>query len=199
MTTTHSPHALTVAIASTGTTAAVAEPIDVAAVYAAHGEFVWASLQRLGVQPSDLHDVLQEVFIVVQQRLRSFEGHSTMRTWLFGISIRVVAAYRRRAYRRREQPTAEFAERVAPPIDDPEVAAMREQARERLSAILDELDLERRAVFVMFEIDEMSCEEIASALCVPIGTVYSRLHRARKDVERVAARWLARDAHGGPR
>lgn len=172
-------------------------PADVAAVYAIHGDFVWASLQRLGVHGADLHDVLQEVFLVVHRRLHTFAGNASMTTWLFGICLRVVAGYRRRAHRRRERLSEGVIEQAGPDGDNPESAAIAGQACKRLNAILDELDLERRAVFVMFEIDEMSCEEIATTLGVPVGTVYSRLHRARKDVERVAARWKARDVYRG--
>ncbi len=63
--------------------------------------------------------------------------------------------------------------------------------------MLDELDLERRAVFVMYEIDELPCEQIAAMIGVPVGTVHSRLHAARKEFQRAAARWQARS--GGPR
>jgi len=162
-----------------------------------HGDFVWASLQRLGVRGADLYDVLQEVFLVVHQRLHSFAGNASMTTWLFGICLRVVAGYRRRAHRRREQLSDTVVEQAGTLEESPENAAIAGQACARLNAILDGLDLERRVVFVMFEIDEMSCDEIAATLGVPVGTVYSRLHRARKDVERAVARWKVRDLRGG--
>ena len=73
------------------------------------------------------------------------------------------------------------------------------QARRQLQAILDEMDLARRAIFVMFEIDELSCDEIAATLGIPVGTVYSRLHHARKEFARAVERWRSRNNNGGSR
>jgi RNA polymerase sigma-70 factor (ECF subfamily) len=81
------------------------------------------------------------------------------------------------------------------PSATPEQELADNQSRQRLEALLDELDLDRRAVFVMFEIDGMPCEEIAQLLGVPVGTVYSRLHAARKEFQRALVRMQARDAH----
>ena len=153
---------------------------DVTAIHAAHADFVWSALQRFGVRDRDLEDALQEVFIVVHRRLDSYDGVSKITTWLYGIAMRVAAAFRRRAHVRREQAVEEVPE----PDDEhltPEELASRKQARATLDTILDGMDLDRRAVFVMFEIEEMSCEEIAGVVGVPVGTVYSRLHKARKE------------------
>jgi RNA polymerase sigma-70 factor, ECF subfamily len=156
------------------------QPLDVTAIHAAHADFVWSALQRFGVRDADLEDALQEVFVVVHRRLDSYDGVSKVTTWLYGIAMRVAAAFRRRAHVRREQAVDEVPE----PDDEtftPEELASRKQARATLDAILDAMDLDRRAVFVMFEIEEMSCEEIATVVGVPVGTVYSRLHKARKE------------------
>jgi RNA polymerase sigma-70 factor, ECF subfamily len=72
------------------------EASDLRAIYRAHGRFVWLSLQRLGVQPSDLDDVAQDVFVIVHRRLDSFDRRARVTTWLFGICMRVAANYRRR-------------------------------------------------------------------------------------------------------
>jgi RNA polymerase sigma-70 factor (ECF subfamily) len=175
-----------------------ARPLDVTAIHAAHARFVWTSLDRLGVRAADLEDMLQEVFVVVHQRLHTFDGSAQMTTWLFGICLRVAAAYRRRAWVRREQMVDAVPESVAE-CGAPDEATASRQARARLSAILDEMELERRAVFVMFELDELPCDEIARMMGVPVGTVYSRLHAARKDFARALTRLRAREARGaGP-
>ena len=162
-------------------------------VHEEHADFVWRSLQRLGVRPSDLEDALQEVFIVVHRRLHTFDGSARLSTWLFGICLRVAAAERRRAYVRREQPTPELEEQPdSRPGVDPERAALRREAERRLALALDRLGLERRAGFVMFEIEGMSAGAIAEMLGVPVGTVYSRLATARAEFSRAVAR-LARD------
>ncbi|MBX3185763.1 MAG: sigma-70 family RNA polymerase sigma factor [Labilithrix sp.] len=170
---------------------------DVARLYEAHAPFVYATLQRLGVRAGDLEDVLQEVFVVVQRRVHTFDGTSKATTWLFGICLRVVSAYRRRGFRKNETSVAEPPERV----DDratPEESLAEAESRRRLGALLDEMDLEKRAVFVMFEIDELPCEEIASILGVPTGTVHSRLHAARKSFQAALLRMQARDARRLP-
>lgn len=182
----HSPDTLTTSVESHPPALDRDRTLTVASVYTAHKDFVWASLQRLGGRDADLQDLLQEVFVVVHQRLRDFEGRSLVTTWLFGIALRVVAAHRRRASTRRELPDGS-ADRGDEPStgDSPEEAAAFQQARVRLAAILDEMDLPKRAVFVMFEIEDMSCEEMASILGIPVGTVYSRLHAARAQFERI--------------
>lgn len=167
--------------------------LDVADVYRAHAPFVWTSLQRLGVRPSDLDDVLQEVFVVVHKRSESFDGSSKMTTWLFGICMRVASGYRRRSFRRREEFVEEPHEHAVA-TDSPESDLASRESRRRLEELLDELDLDKRAVFVMFEIDEVPCEEIAQIFGVPVGTIYSRLHAARKDFQKALARMHARDA-----
>src|SRR4029079_6330881 len=63
-------------------------------IYQANADFVWRSLQRLGIRDPDLDDVLQEVFVVVHQRLHTFDGSAKMTTWLFAICLRVASASR---------------------------------------------------------------------------------------------------------
>jgi len=72
------------------------DSLDVRTIYRAHGRFVWLSLQRLGIQPSDLDDIAQDVFMIVHRRLGTFDRRSRVSTWLFGICMRVAANYRRR-------------------------------------------------------------------------------------------------------
>lgn len=174
------------------------EALTVTAVYEAHADFVWASLQRLGVRASDLDDVLQEVFVVVHQRLHTFDGSSKLTTWLYGVCLRTASDYRRRAWRRREQVGDDPVEQGPGDAQrTPEDDAASGEGRRRLESVLDELDVDKRAVFVMFEVEELSCDEIASIVGVPVGTVYSRLHAARKQFEKAVARQKARDTRGG--
>lgn len=174
----HSPNVETAATAAAGSPAT---GLDVTAIHAAHADFVWTTLQRFGVRDADLEDALQEVFVVVHRRLDSWDRTSKITTWLFGVAMRVAAAFRRKAHVRRERATEDAGELEIDHGLSPEEAAARIEARATLESILDTLDLERRAVFVMFEVEEMSCEEIAATIGVPVGTVYSRLHKARKE------------------
>jgi RNA polymerase sigma-70 factor, ECF subfamily len=175
-----------------------AEP-DVAAVHAAHGEYVWLTLQRFGVAGADLEDAFQEVFIVVQRKLELFDHSCELTTWLYGICRRVAAATRRRAHRRREHPVEAGSEDVEDPALNPEEAAAVRQADALLARALDAMDLDLRAALVMFELDGLSCAQIATLSGVAIGTVYARLHAARKELARALERMNAGDARRGLR
>jgi RNA polymerase sigma-70 factor (ECF subfamily) len=168
--------------------------LDVLSIHEEHADFVWRTLQRLGVRDADIEDQLQEVFVVVHHRLHTFDASARITTWLFGICMRVASAYRRRAHRRREQIVADVPEERLVDDGGPEREAAAREARERLLGVLDLMDLEKRAIFVMFELDEMPCDEIADVLGVPVGTVHSRLHAARKDFQAALARFSAREA-----
>lgn len=176
------------------------EVLDVRRIYDRHGDFVWLTLQRFGVAEGDLDDMTQEVFVVVHRRLGSYDPRARITTWLYGICLRVASGYRRRTRNRREDSLEQVPETsdVARSLAEPgaEEALCAREAQRTLSAILDTLDLEKRAVFVMFEIDELSCDEIAGIAGVPVGTVYSRLHAARAAFKAALARHQARKARG---
>ena len=167
--------------------------LDTAAVHAEHADFVWKTLQRFQIRPGDLEDVFQEVFIVVHRRLATYDETARMTTWLYGICRRVASGYRRRAFRRREEPRDEVGSASAEGTT-PEDDTARNEALRRLSTMLDELSLEQRAVLTMFEIESMPCSEIAEVMGVPVGTVHSRLHAARKAFESALQRLRAREA-----
>ena len=170
-------------------------PLDAAEVHAAHAEFVWRSLARLGVRDPDLPDMLQEVFLVVHRRAHAFDGSSKLTSWLFGICLRVAASYRRRAHRRYERQLEPAQMPPAAEASNPELALQQRQARKKLDALLDTMPLDKRAVFVMFEIDQLSCAQIALELDVPLGTVHSRLHAARAAFAKALERQRAREGH----
>jgi RNA polymerase sigma-70 factor (ECF subfamily) len=175
--------------------AAAAAGLDTTAIYLQYGALVWATLQRLGVRENELDDLFQEVFVVVHQRHASYSGAGALASWLFGICVRVVAAHRRRAYVRRERVVDEMPtawEDGRAPAGSPEEHAATGEGRATLRLLLDEMDLEKRAVFVMFELEAIPCDQIASLLGVPVGTVYSRLHAARRAFAQALARLNAR-------
>jgi RNA polymerase sigma-70 factor, ECF subfamily len=173
-----------------------AHQLEVRQVYERHADFVWRSLQHLGARPADLEDLGQEVFVVVHRRLSTFDGRSKLTTWLFGICLHLVQRHRRRAYLRLEFLHAEPPERID--SETPEARYESEETRVRLESLLDKLSPERRATFVLFEIEGASCEEIAELTSVPIGTVYSRLYLARKQVKETAARLRRSGKWDGP-
>ena len=179
-------------VANAAVTLRTAEPgviLDVTRLHDEYADFVWRSLQRLGVVTSNLEDALQDVFVVVHRRLDSYDGTSKISTWLFGICLRVASAYRKRAYLRHESGQFDLSEtRDDAPTADPEQGALRHEAERRLEQGLAEMGLERRAVFVMFEIEGLPTQAIADILGIPKGTVHSRLHKAREEFTAVLSR-----------
>jgi RNA polymerase sigma-70 factor (ECF subfamily) len=161
-------------------------------VYDAHFPFVWRSLRRLGVAEDDCADAVQDVFVIVHRRLHEFEGRARITTWIFAICMRVAAARRRAHSSRRETTEAEL-----PDSPDPRTDVMaeveRRRALEMLESILDRMPLEQRTVFVLFELEEMSGDEIAELLGVSVGTVRSRLRLAREVFREAMQRAKMRD------
>ena len=140
-------------------------------------EFVWRTLRRLGLDDSEAEDASQEVFWVAARRLALIqEPHE--RSFLFGTALRVAGTHRRSRRRRAEliQPSLDDQRSLAP---DPEELQQRVEARALLAEILNGMDLDLRAVFVLFELEELSGPVIAELLGLPMGTVNSRLRRAR--------------------
>jgi RNA polymerase sigma-70 factor (ECF subfamily) len=148
-------------------------------LYDAHFTFVWRSLRRLGVSDANVNDALQDVFLVVHRRLGDFEGRAKITTWLFRICLRVARDYRRRAHVQREVLGDSASLACADPDADPSLYAERKRNQAIFDAALEALDLEQRAVFVLFELENMTGDDIAETLQIPLGTVYSRLRLGR--------------------
>lgn len=159
-------------------------------LYDDHFDFVWRSLRRLGVPESALDDAAQDVFVVVHRRLAEFEARSTLRTWLFGIALRVAQRHRRSAGKRAGEPLPEGL--WDPDALGPEDATARAHAVRLLHAVLESLEHDRRVVFVMMDLEQMSAPEVSDALGVNLNTVYSRLRAARRDFDATLARLRAR-------
>lgn len=170
-------------------------PGDLARVYQDHFDFVWRSARRLGVPQSAVDDVVQEVFIVVHRQLASFEGRSSMKTWLFGILRNLVLRQRRSWARRGREEILEESAVIAGEAGADEQLA-ESQARRVLHALLAGLDDDKRAVFVLAELEQMSAPDIAEATGLKLNTVYSRLRLARAEMERALERHRAREAGG---
>jgi RNA polymerase sigma-70 factor (ECF subfamily) len=165
------------------------------AIYEEHFDFVWRSLRRLGVPEAGADDAVQDVFLAVYRRLGEFEGRSSIKTWLFGFALRVARDARRRAARKGtpEPLEATLADRAPSPLEQVEQA----RALRLFDDALGELDDDRRAVFVMGEIEGMTAPEMAEVLGIKLNTAYSRLRLARRDLEAALAR--RRGGDGEPR
>lgn len=149
-------------------------------VVEAHGHFVARSLRYLGLRDSDVLDASQDVFLVVHRRLEDFEGRSSIKTWLYGICLRVAASYKRRGFVRHESVMPEPPESATAALQDSDMQVL--ETRRKLLAILDHLAPDQRAVFVLYEIERLSMKEIAETLGCPLQTAYYRHQAARKQV-----------------
>lgn len=159
-------------------------------VFAEHGDYVWNALRRLGAPPADLEDLTHDTFVAVFRQWHAYDPERPLRPWLFGFALRVASDYRRLA-RHRLELSGE-----APDVADQEPNAVErlvQKERETLAhAALQAVELSRRGVFILHELDGATLPEIAAALAIPIGTASSRLRLAREDfaaaVKRLALR-----------
>ncbi len=179
-------------VAAPSSSSDVATELTFEEVYEEHFEFVWRSIRRLGVDETAQDDLVQEVFLVVYRRLADFEGRSSVKTWLFGIALRVARTHRRGLARKGGL------DPLPPEMADgsqrgPEAAASRNEALRLLDRLLDELDEDKRAVFVLAELEQMTAPEIADALGVKVNTVYSRLRAARTAFDAAVKREKAKE------
>lgn len=146
-------------------------------LFAEHYRWVWCFLRRLGVPLGVVDDAAQQVFLVASERLAAIEP-AKERAFLAGVAARTAANARRLQARRREDPDTETS--AGPGSErNPEELLDWKQRREKLDAWLSVLELELRAPFVLFELDGLSLVEIAELLALPLGTVKTRLRRAR--------------------
>jgi RNA polymerase sigma-70 factor (ECF subfamily) len=145
----------------------------------------------MGIAEADVDDVFQEVFVVAHRRLGDFEGRSSVQTWLYGICVRVASDYRKRARARSDGRESSGHQQAVAPSQEDDVAM--HQARAELDRILGALDDEKRAVFVLYEIEELPMPEVAAAIGCPLQTAYWRLHAARREVEAMLTRLRAKE------
>jgi RNA polymerase sigma-70 factor, ECF subfamily len=147
-------------------------------VYAAHAPFVWRVLRTFGTPEALLEDAAQEVFVVVHRRLAEWQGRAAITTWLFAIARRVASAQRRRGDRRTETLVDE-------PAGDADTFAdmSRAQAAATVMRILEQMDEDKRIVFALVELEQLSVPEVARILELNLNTAYSRLRLARQAFE----------------
>lgn len=145
-----------------------------------HARYVWRALLGLGVGEADIPDASQQVFVVLHDRLVDLVPGASLRTFVYGICLRVASDFRRRAHRRYERLCAEPPERAAGV--SPERRAADREALGALEAALERLPAAQREVFVLYEIEELPMGEIAEALACPLPTAYSRLRLARSAI-----------------
>lgn len=166
-------------------------------IYETHVDFVWRNAARLGVDDATVDDVVQQVFLVVHRRLADRPREAPLKAWIFGVLTHVVRDYRRTL--RRKSPHS-----MMPPIDPeslveapgrgPFDALARSEAERLVHALLEDLSDDKREIFLLAELEQLTAVEISELLGVNVSTIYSRLRAARHDFERAVQRYRTRDA-----
>jgi RNA polymerase sigma-70 factor (ECF subfamily) len=160
-------------------------------LYDAHVESLWRNARRLGVTDDAVDDVLQQVFLVVHRRLREISFTGSEKAWLFGVLLRVVRDHKRLL--RRKSPHRFFALTDPETLADerghqPDEAYARSEAAALVQRWLEALDEDKREVFILAELEQLSAREIGEATGTNPSTVYSRLRAARHEFEASATR-----------
>ncbi len=167
---------------------------------AAFGELVrryqdrlYNTVYRLVEHPEDAQDVVQEAFLSAYQSLGTFKGDSQFFTWLYRIAINTAISLKRKQRVGVALRTAGEGGPGSEPLDAslesrPEHALERSEQERQIQAALSRLSLEHRTVLILKDIEGQKYEDMAAALQVPIGTIRSRLHRARSELRQILAR-----------
>ena len=152
------------------------------AVFESNFDYVWLSLRRLGVHERDLEDVAQDLFVRVHGRFDDYDPSRPIRPWLFAFAVRCASDWRRLARHRVEVLGAPS--QGEPACGSPGAEAGMAHAEEvaLVHQALEQVALERRAVVILYELDEVPMKEIAAALGIPLFTAYSRLRVGREEL-----------------
>ena len=167
--------------------------LDIGAIFDENFDYVWNTLRRFGVREADLEDLVQDVFLKIHVRSADYDAARPLRPWLFGFAYRVAADYRRLARHRVESHTASGEVASGEPSVDERIESREE--RNLVRQALESVELDRRAVLVLHDLDEVPVPEVALALGIPLNTAYSRLRLARAELAAAAKR--LRKTQGG--
>ena len=148
-----------------------------------HFSMVWRSLRRLGVPEAALDDASQDVFLVLHRRWADFQRQSSLRTWIYGILLRVAGDYTKRARRERARWSPEVPE-LESSAESPDNLYQQREAALVLRLALAQLEDKERQMLVLIDLEERSVVEAADALGINLNTAYSRLRRARQSFEK---------------
>jgi RNA polymerase sigma-70 factor, ECF subfamily len=160
------------------------------ALVARYQDRLYPTVLRLVGSAEDAEDVLQDTFVRAFEKLDQFQGDSSFYTWIYRIAVNLaLSGYRRRRARSLIRPR--FNRRACvghedppdlSPDSDPTIPLERVEREKIVEAALNKLGPEHRAVVVLKDFDGHRYEEISAILNVPVGTVRSRLHRARSEL-----------------
>ena len=141
--------------------------------------YVFHALRWLGARPDEVEDLAQEVFIALRRSWPHYDSTRPLRPYLFGVAFRVVSMQRRKRKRELAFASLEIRDGGA----GPDEALQAKQARATVLRALERVPLRRRAVLVMHDLEEVPMRQIATTLSIPLFTAYSRLRKARAELE----------------
>jgi RNA polymerase sigma-70 factor (ECF subfamily) len=156
-------------------------------VYERHGARVQRLCLRLLGRTADAEDATQEVFLKLFERAASFDGRARFSTWLHRFTVNLCLHRLERERLRAAAPLPLDGGALHDPGDSPAEAMSRTETRLGLERLLSRLSSEHRSILVLRELEGLSYREIAETLAIPVGTVMSRLARAREQLVRLAA------------
>lgn len=139
-------------------------------------------VQRLGVQPSDADDLVQLTFLDVAKSAARFDPKCSARAWIMGVAAIHVRRHRRSVARLLRAAAAHVFEARRPDVRTPDASFESEQEQARFRKALEQLSDKKREVFVMVAMEGASGEDAAAAFGIPVATVWTRLHHARKEL-----------------
>jgi RNA polymerase sigma-70 factor (ECF subfamily) len=171
-----SPQANAVGSPSSAEVANADRLVQFDAFFREHSAYVWTSLRRLGVDERDREDVASETLFRLYQKMDERDVARPAKPWIFAFAVRVASDYRRLARHRREVLGSDAIDRAIAPHD------VTGETRQIVLAALETLDLDKRSVVILHDLDEQTIPEIAAALSIPIGTAYSRLRAGRAEL-----------------
>ena len=152
-------------------------------------DYVHRSFRRLGTSSSEVEDLAQDLFVALRRAWSEYDPGRPLRPYLFGFAFRIASAHERK--RRRE-----VAVGIGGEVDDtgpgPEQALEAKQVRALVLAALNRIPLPRRAVLVMHDLDDIPVAEVAAVLSIPLFTAYSRLRKARRELQAAVRRLLSK-------
>lgn len=159
-------------------------PLDFDAAYRKHAAFVWRVGRAMGVSTLHIDDVVHDVFLVVMRRLADYDAKQSMRAWLAGITRRVVSHLRRKQSREDRRLRA-LPDPILP--RSPERSMELQDCERLMEQFLRGLDEDKRAAFVLMELEGLTAREVAEACASNPRTIYSRVRAARTRFEAFAA------------
>ena len=165
------------------------------AAFDEHFDCVWRYLRRIGLSEADADDGTQQAFMVLARKIERVEPGKE-RAYLCRTAHRIAADMRKQAHRRREVADDETDGEARDSLS-PELLTTQKAARALLDHVLEQMPMELRTVFVLFEIEELTTQQIAETLDLASGTVASRLRRAREKFRGIVAKIKREDDRGG--